>query len=120
MRWRFIDPNNRSEAAERAATIARIDSWWQEFQVKSGDLAALFSRKAQWDLPEWMARHLGDVHPKLMWEFGPAVRNGGHRLVITPEGQHHLRPLVRTLLERAPSVPGWEFYEYRLAEDLES
>src|SRR5262249_32785283 len=43
-----------------------------------------------------------------------------HRLVITPEAEHQLRPLVRTMLERAPVIPGWEFYEYRLAEDLKS
>src|SRR5262249_11133337 len=63
---------------------------------------------------------LGAIHPKLMWEFGRAVRNGGHRLVVTPEAEHQLRPLVRIMLERAPAIPGWEFYEYRLAEDLES
>jgi hypothetical protein len=120
MRWQFIDPNNRSEAAERAAVTARIDSWWREFQAKTGDLAALFSRKAKWDLPEWMAQHLSAIHPNLMWEFGPAARNGGHRLVITPETNHHLRPLVRAILGRAPAIAGWEFYEYRLAEKLES
>jgi hypothetical protein len=120
MRWRFSDPNNRPESAERATVTARIDSWWREFQGKTGDLAALFSQKAKWDMPEWMARHLGAVHPNLMWEFAPAVRGDGHRLVITPEAAHQLRPLVRAILARAPVIAGWEFYEYRLAEDLES
>jgi hypothetical protein len=54
-----------------------------------------------------------------MWEFGPAVEVAGHRLVITAESAHELRPLVRTILARAPSLEGWEFYEYRLAEGLE-
>jgi hypothetical protein len=53
------------------------------------------------------------------WEYGPAVRVAGHRLVITPESEHHLRPLVRAVLKRAPILEGWEFYEYRLAADLE-
>jgi len=32
-----------------------------------------------------------------MWEFGPAVNKEGHRLVITPESAHHLRPLVNRI-----------------------
>jgi len=54
-----------------------------------------------------------------MWEYGPAVRTKGHRLVITPESRKDFRQLVRTILDRAPDLPGWEFYPYRLAEDLE-
>jgi hypothetical protein len=48
------------------------------------------------------------------------VQSSGHRLVITPESQHQLRPLVRAILDRAPTLEGWEFYEHRLAEDLRS
>jgi hypothetical protein len=66
-----------------------------------------------------MQEHLGAIHESLMWEFGPAVRGEGHRLVITPEGNHHLRPLVNAVLSRAPEVKGWEFYGYRLPESVE-
>jgi hypothetical protein len=120
MRWRFIDPTNLPETAEREAVISRIDSWWRQFQARTDELRALFSAKAKWELPEWMERHLQTIDSRLMWEFGPAVRGKGHRLVITPEAAHHLRPLVRAILERAPAIDGWEFYEHRLAEDLES
>jgi hypothetical protein len=119
MRWQFHNPDNRLEAANRQAIVAKIDSWWREFEVKTGDIAALFSKKADWNLPDWMERHLQVIHPKLMWEYGPAVRGNGHRLVITPESTHHLRPLVRMILKRAPALDGWEFYEHRLAEDIE-
>jgi hypothetical protein len=54
-----------------------------------------------------------------MWEYGPAVKGEGHRLVITPESRHDLRPLVSTILCRAPTIAGWEFYPHRLPEDLE-
>jgi hypothetical protein len=120
MRWRFVDPTNRREALERFAVTARIDSWWREFHDRADEIAAVFSRKAILDLPAWMDLHLGAIHPSLCWEFGPAVLAEGHRLVITPESAHHLRPLVRAILERAPVLEGWEFYEYRLPEDLES
>ena len=120
MRWRFIDPTNQPEAAERSAVTERIDAWWREFQSKTDALAALFSQKAEWDLPEWMDQHLQAIHPNLMWEFGPAVCGTGHRLVVTPESDHHLRPLVRAILASAPVCNGWEFHEYRLPEDVES
>jgi len=38
--------------------------------------------------------------------------------VITPEAKMHLRPMVQTLIERARKLPGWEFYSYRLAENV--
>ena len=97
----------------------RIDAWWNAFQSKAGDIDALFSRKTEWDLPEWMEEHLQVIHPHLMWEFGPAVHGAGHRLVITPESRRHLRPLVAEIIRRAPQLDGWEFYAYRLAEDYD-
>lgn len=118
MRWRFIDPNNMLEAAERSAVVAKIDQWWKEFESKTSEITALFSRKAEWDLPEWMEQHLQSIHPSIMWEYGPAVCGEGTRLVITPESRRDLRPLVRAILRQAPKIDGWEFYEYRLPEEM--
>ena len=120
MRWRFIDPKNQSEAVERHAVSERIAAWWNEFQRESGRIAASFSAKATLDLPAWMQQNLGAIDSDLCWEYGPAVNCSGHRLVITPESRHELRPLVRAILAAAPALEGWEFYEHRLAEDLES
>jgi len=119
MRWRFIDPADRPEADARNATIAKIDAWWAEFGKASDRIRALFSQKENWELPGWMERHLQAIEPQLMWEFGPAVKGDGHRLVITPESEHHLRPLVAEILKRAPKLDGWEFYPYRLPEDAD-
>jgi hypothetical protein len=118
MRWIFADPANPQEAAHKQRTVAAMDQWWRAFQAKATDLDALFHRKAEWDIVTWMQDHLGAVDPRLCWEYGSAVRQPGHRLVITPEGNRWLRPMVGTLLERAPKVPGWEFYAYRLPEDV--
>lgn len=119
MRWLFADPQNAAEAAYRRKIMSAIDAWWRSFQQRAPDIERVFSRQSKMDLPEWMHETLGGVHPAIMWEFGRALRGSGHRLVITPEMNHHLRPLVRTLLERAPRMPGWEFYDYRLPEDCE-
>ncbi|MBI3862183.1 MAG: hypothetical protein HY290_09840 [Planctomycetia bacterium] len=96
-----------------------ISRWWDEFRRQAPRVARLFSREDEWDLAGWMNEHLGAIHPELMWEFGPAVRCEGHRLVITPETRRALRPLVREVLKAAPAMSGWEFYEYRLPENLE-
>jgi hypothetical protein len=119
MRWLFPDLNDPAEAAQVRQTMEAIDRWWQAFQAKATDIGALFSRKSEWDLPRFMEDTLQAIHPSLMWEFGPAVRQKGHRLVITPESERSLRPLVRTILQRAPKIDGWEFYAYRLPEDVE-
>jgi hypothetical protein len=123
MRWRIIDPNNQAEQAERAKIVARIDAWWAQFQKATGHLDALFSKKPgsafknSDDLVRWMDKYLHGIDPALMWEYGQAVHTKGHRLVITPESAHHLRPLVKTILKRAPQISGWEFYPHRLPED---
>ncbi len=57
MRWQFIDPKNQLECAERAAVIAKIESWWRNLEGKTDQISALFSQKAQWDLPDWVAEH---------------------------------------------------------------
>src|SRR5438874_1558741 len=82
MRWLFANPNDNREQKERQQIIARIEAWWRAFADKKDSLTALFTRKARWDLPAWMEANLQAIHPSIMWEFGPAVRTKGHRLVI--------------------------------------
>src|SRR5437773_4843875 len=119
MRWLFADPRNPQEAEHVRRKLAAIDGWWQAFQSKASDIDALFKRRSEWDLPRFMEDTLQAIHPALMWEFGSAMRQPGHRLIITPESQRWLRPVVRSILEKAPKITGWEFYPYRLAETAE-
>lgn len=65
-----------------------------------------------------MSATLGTIDDRLMWEFGPPLRGGKHRLVITPEAERHLRPLVADLLKRAPADLSFELYPGRLAESV--
>jgi hypothetical protein len=119
MRWLFHDPDDRREAAARKRALGRIGDWWDAFERKSPALVDFFTGKRKWDLPGWMQDTLQEIDQHLCWEFGPALKTEGHRLVITPEHRHYLRPLVRAILDRAPDVPGFEFYQYRPAESLE-
>ena len=119
MRWRFPDPNDVSETERRTALLLASDRFWQHFRRAAPEISQTFSRKAEFDIADFMHRHLSPIDPRLMWEYGPPARGGEHRLVITPESERELRPLVDTLLSRAPSLPAWEFYAYRLPENLE-
>jgi len=118
MRWRFVDPHDRDEAVCRDAVLRRIDRWWDEFTARQHDLKAFFDNAGRWDLSEWMQNTLQAIDPNLMWEFGPALQKAGHRLVITPETQRQLRPLIDVILSRAPTLEGWEFYGHRQPEPL--
>jgi hypothetical protein len=119
MRWLFADSTDEREAAQRAAVLRRIDRWWDAFANRRDDLEALFTASIEWDLPAWMQDHLQAIDPNLMWEFGPGLQQSGRRLVITPETQRQLRPLVNAILSRAPALEDWEFLGHRPAEPIE-
>lgn len=116
MRHRFADPKNAREARARKPVLAAIDRFWKAFARKTKQLDDLFSGRVSWDLPAWMATHLGAVSQDLMWEYGPALHGDGHRLVITSESEIGLRPLVDLVLARAPRLRGWEFLPHRPRE----
>lgn len=103
----------------RADAIARMDAWWSVFASRAEAIERHLRGGGGLDLPAFMGEHLGAVDRRLMWEFGPAVHGAGHRLVITAEGEHALRPIVEALLARAPRLPGWELYPYRIPDPLE-
>ncbi len=114
-RWHTFSPGHPQEEAARARLLSAIDAWWQSFLERHEDISALFSRRQHWDLPGWMQETLQEVSPHLMWEFGPGLEVG-HRLVITPEHRHRLRPLVDEILKQAPAIAGWSFFGHRLPE----
>jgi hypothetical protein len=119
MRWRFADPTDERETAQRQAVLRRVDRWWDAFSDRRQDLEAFFNAPGDWNVADWMQDHLQAVDPNLMWEFGPGLQQPGRRLVITPETQRQLRPLINVILSRAPSLEGWEYYGYRPPERLE-
>lgn len=118
MRWLFVDSHQREEAAQRDMVLRRIERWWEAFVHREPDLRQYFTCQGSWNLAGWMQDLLQSIEPNLMWEFGPALRGTGHRLVITPETHRHLRPLVNAVLARAPTLAGWEFFGHRPPEQL--
>lgn len=120
MRWLYYNKTRQNEVSEHDRVIQRIDEWWDEFSRNSERLEGLFRKTEDWDLADWMQRHLQGIQPELMWEYGPAIHVRGHRLVITPETSSELRPLAEAIVARAPKLKGWEFYTYRVEESVET
>lgn len=119
MRWRYHNPNDPAEAAEHERIDAAIDRWWDAFVENADAIDAMFTSGGAFELVEFMRSALGGVDPRIMWEYGPGLLKGGHRLVITPEAERGLRPMATELVARAPGLPRWEFYAYRRAESVE-
>lgn len=119
MRWLFLEPELRSDVARRERFVRLIDRWWRVFADESQALTASLDGPEAQLFAERIQERLAQIDPRLCWEIGPGVAGKSRRLVITPEMDMELRPLTQTLLERAPEVPGWEFYSHRLAENAE-
>lgn len=98
----------------------QIVNWWAFFMEAEYKIFEYFMHAIDFNVVEFMQDHLQCINNNLMWEFGPAVSKKGYRLVITPEFRRDLRPLVKAILENAPELSNWEFYDYRLSESFES
>jgi hypothetical protein len=100
----IVHRDNRNHLFERLGSpcvLKRPDSSFSQGVVMAATetelrehLESFFDNHAEWDLAGWMQQHLQGIDSRLMWEYGPGA-NRGHRLIITPEGEHHLRPLVQ-------------------------
>ena len=122
MRWILADPNNPAEQQHKQQVATATDRWWRAFQANATNISASFAQRGKFDIVQFMEDFLSSIDGRLCWEYGPARRSqnaGGHRLVVTPEAEHWLRPMLNQVLGRAPQIPGWEFYAHRLPEDAE-
>ena len=113
MPWKFINPRDEASAQRRQATLERIETWWAAFAERARGFEPIIQRGEQASLHAWMRQHLLTVDPRLQWELGFDVEDGTHFLVVTPGRRLHLRPMVESLIRRAPAVPGWKFSVYR-------
>jgi hypothetical protein len=121
MRWYFVESDfpTSTESRERGALTEAMDRWWSDFERRADAVDDHFTRGTDCDVEDLM-RHLAAVDPRLMWEFGPAIRKPGHRLCITPETHTPLRPMLDVLLSKAPKLKRWEFYSYRLPDAVDT
>jgi hypothetical protein len=119
MRW-LCGSTNPQEAHAKKHTLSTINDFWQEFSGKVADINEHIHGHSKWDMPSWMSTSLNRIAPNIEWEFGPAINTAGHRLMITSASDRHNHPLIQAILNHAPTLPGWEFYPYRLPESFET
>ena len=117
MAWKFLDISKEPNARLQAEMLERIDQWWAEFASKKTDIEKFLRSELDWNIDEWMTEALQSVDDEIMWEFGAEI-SGDFQLIITPESERHLRPLVESLVERAPNIASWRFYAYRQPQNF--
>ncbi|MGQ0565904.1 MAG: hypothetical protein ACT4OK_12650 [Gemmobacter sp.] len=93
-----------------AAHASAILHFWVQFAEAADALDRGFSSGDPGGSSAVMAA-LRDVHPDLMWEFGPSDR--GQALCITAEWRYELRALARAVVVAAPDLPRWRFTDAR-------
>jgi hypothetical protein len=118
-RWVFKNELNNNEKEIYNQVSGLIDSWWKAFEQNQRKIDENFTKGIKFEIVKFMNNNLNVIHDKISWEFGPAIMGNGHRLIITPESNKKLRPLVKESIKRAPKIDGWEFYAYRLPESYE-
>jgi hypothetical protein len=119
MAWKFLDDSKSSNKKYREEMMVLINSWWAHFQNKRKNIEAFLDGRAQMDLEDFMADSLQSIDENLMWEYGTEPGGGKYQLVITPETERHLRPLVETIVATAPKLNNWSFYAYRQPHGFE-
>ena len=90
---RFIYSDRSFQEEQRENIFNMINDWWDEFSRRQSDIISLFKNEVEWDLAAWIQENLQKINQDLMWEFGPGIEKE-YRLVITPESNTYLRPLV--------------------------
>jgi hypothetical protein len=122
MRWRFRDPKLAEEAARREEIVAAIEGWWTAFAADAGEVAAALAGRDPDEMRKVVAytdENLSAIEEDLGFEYG-RLPDGGWFLALCVTHRPHLRPIVREILRRAPSVPGWKLLDGRPLYDADT
>jgi hypothetical protein len=117
MRWRYIDNQSQTEVLYRKRVLDQIDGWWQSFDKRAREFEAHIRGRRPLPIDElatWVDDGLNKINENLLWELWPG-EDDRCLFIITPELDHYKRPLVRTIVEMAPELSGWQFLPSRPA-----
>lgn len=125
MRWLYIPDEDDPDFIAKQETIARIETWWRDFETIGLGLFKICTDESRDDieertleLAEWIAENIQKIHPEIMWEIQPA-EEGGNLFVVTSESNFELASLIQTVVEMAPNLEDWYFSCHRLPVPLE-
>ena len=91
---------------------AKIAEFWRWFQTIAIDLAGNFENERLLAKIDERVSQLGAVS----WELGPGKAKA-NALIITPDGSKDWLAVTEYIVERAPSISGWEFQSARPIRD---
>jgi hypothetical protein len=60
-----------------------------------------------------LSKHLARIHPDLAYEFSPILENGIREFTISADGIKDQFPIVKQLIEKAPTIANWKFNAFR-------
>lgn len=107
----MTDPYDIAASRITSGYIDAIKAFWTNFEAHADQLDEAFQGRGDIDQSVEVMRPLQDISPDLMWEFGPSEK--GHSLCVTSEWRTALRPLARAVINLAPNLERWEFYDAR-------
>lgn len=115
-RWVFNDSKRPEEASYKSDLISKIDTFWREFEKNKDKLNPKINEDVTEFAPAFMDKYLHCMYPALMWQIkGDPNDKNITNLTITAEAIPPLRPIIDTMMERAPKLKEWRFHRYRPA-----
>ena len=113
LRWKFAQELGVEDKQQRDYLEDQISNWWIAFYQHEAKIIAEVEAGTTVFLKQFMREHLQSKIADMAWEIGFDHENNIYQLVLTPENNLPLRPLVALLISRAPKLKNWSFYAYR-------
>ncbi len=112
MRWKFIDARDQQAIDRRNAMLPRVNGFWAAFSDRAVAIERAIQQGAVEDEAAWADEQLSFIDTRL--KSAPELTEEGHcTMTVTPGSHLQLRPMVRSLVRRAPQLAGWEFHAHR-------
>lgn len=111
-RWRFAEQTNQKEFALKQQKIGEIERFWEAFAKHGAALIETFQSSRGKSVGDFILKHLPAIDSHIMWECAPDGASG-MTLELSAEHKRNIRPLIATMLELAPKIPGWKFSQFR-------
>ncbi len=113
IRWKYAKEFGVEDRALRDQWEDLMNNWWIAFYQHHEQLTAELRDGNADFLGEFMQENLQSKVIDIAWEFSYDKDKKKNQLILTPEDDLHLRPLVESIIARAPRLKNWSFYSYR-------
>jgi len=113
LRWKYAEEFGEEDDALRDHWENQMNNWWIAFFQNHETLTDALKEGNSKFLSEFMQKNLQSTVIDIAWEFSFDNNQKKNQLILTPEDDLHLRPVVENLISRAPKLENWSFFSYR-------